>query len=82
VVLNGMPYDNPAKVSAAIAQEERFQHCLVQRFGHFVLGADFGAPVQVRASGDAYKAFKDSGGSLEELLVAVVKDASFIERRK
>ena len=39
VVLNGTPYDNAAQVSAAIANDERFQQCLVQRFGHFVMGA-------------------------------------------
>jgi hypothetical protein len=82
VVLNGTPYDNAVQVSAALAKDERFQQCLVQRFGHFVLGADFGAPVAVRAPGAAYKAFKDSGGSLEELLVAIVRDPTFIERRK
>ena len=82
MVWNGTPYDNAAQVSAALAKDERFQQCLVQRFGHFVLGADFGAPVAVRASGAAYNAFKDSGGSFEELLVAIVRDPAFIERRK
>jgi hypothetical protein len=38
--------------------------------------------VEVRASGAAYKAFEDSGGSFEELLVAIVRDPAFIERRK
>jgi hypothetical protein len=82
VVMNGTPYDNAPQVSAALAQDDKFQQCLVRRFGHFVMGADFGAPVKVRASGVAYKAFKDSGGSLEELLVAIVRDPVFIERRK
>jgi hypothetical protein len=82
VVWNDVPYDNAAQVSAAIAQDERFQQCLVQRFGHFLLGADFGAPVEVRASGAAYEAFKKSGGSFEELLVAIVRDPAFVERRK
>jgi hypothetical protein len=82
VVWNGVPYDNAVEVSAALAADEAFQQCLVRRFGHFLLGADFGAPVEVRASGAAYKAFKDSGGSFEELLVAVVRDPAFIERRK
>ena len=50
--------------------------------GNRVIGADFGAPVQVRASGAAYKVFKDSGGSFEELLVAIVRDPAFIERKK
>jgi hypothetical protein len=82
VVLNGQPYDTAVQVSAALAADERFQQCLVQRFGHFVMGADFGAPVKVRASGAAYQAFKDSGGSFEALLVAIVRDPAFIERRK
>ena len=82
VVMNGTSYANAAEVSAALAKDERFQQCMVQRFGHFVMGADFGAPVEVRASGVAYKAFKDSGGSLEEMLVAIVRDPAFIERRK
>ena len=82
VVMNGKPYDNAVEVSAALAQDERFQQCMVQRFGHFVMGADFGSPIEVRASSAAYKAFKDSGGSLEELLVAIVRDPAFIERRK
>lgn len=82
VILNGKPYDNAVQVSAALAQDERFQRCLVQRFGHFLMGADFGAPVTVRASGVAYQAFKNSGGSFEELLVAIVRDPAFIERSK
>ena len=63
-------------------QDEQFQQCLVQRFGHFVMGADFGSPVKVRASEEAYAAFVASGGSFEELLVAIVRDRAFIERRK
>lgn len=82
VTWNGVQYNTPAEISAALAQDERFEQCLVRRFGHFLLGADFGAPVTVRASGAAYDAFKASNGSLEELLVAVVRDPSFIERRK
>ena len=82
VMLDGVQYQNAAQVSAAIAQDQRFQHCLVQRFGHFVMGADFGSPVEVRASRAAYDAFVESGGKFEELLVAIVKDPAFIERRK
>jgi hypothetical protein len=82
VVWNAVPYDTAAQVSAALAKDEQFQQCLVRRFGHFVLGAEFGAPLEVRASAEAYKVFKDSGGSFEELLVAIVRDAAFIERRK
>ncbi|MBX3129179.1 MAG: DUF1592 domain-containing protein [Polyangiaceae bacterium] len=82
VVLDGASYDNAPQVAAAIAEDERFQHCLVERFGNFVMGAEFGAPIEVRASAAAYQAFRDSGGSFEELLVAIVKDPAFIERRK
>jgi hypothetical protein len=82
VILDGVPYENAPQVSGALAQDLRFQYCLVQRFGHFVMGADFGSPVDVRASGAAHLAFADSGGSFEELLVAIVRDPAFIERRK
>jgi hypothetical protein len=82
VVLDDVAYDNAAQVSAALAEDEMFQQCLVQRFGHFVMGAAFGDPEKVRASTVAYEAFRDSGGSFEELLVAIVRDRSFIERRK
>lgn len=82
VVWNDVAYDTAPEVSAALAKDERFQQCLVRRFGHFVMGADFGMPLEVRASGEAYKAFTNSGGSFEELLVAIVRDAAFIERRK
>lgn len=82
VVWNDVPYENAAQISAALVQDEAFQQCLVQRFGHFLLGADFGAPVTVRASAAAYQVFKDSGGAFEELLVAIVRDPAFIERRK
>lgn len=82
VVLDGVSYDSAPAVSGALAEDERFQQCLVRRFGHFVLGAEFGAPSKVRASEEAYDAFASSGGSFEELLVAIVRDPSFIERKK
>ncbi|MEM9875093.1 MAG: hypothetical protein AAF928_09375, partial [Myxococcota bacterium] len=59
-----------------------FRRCLVRRFGHFVMGADFGNPRRVRAPREALAAFDESGGSFEELLVAVVRDPAFIERKK
>ncbi len=82
VTWNGMQYAGAAQISAALAKDEHFGQCLVQRFGHFLLGADFGAPVTVRASAAAFDAFKNSNGSLEELVVAIVRDPTFIERRK
>ena len=82
VTLDGVDYDSAPKVEAALAADESFQQCLVQRFGHFVMGADFGSPVTVRASGAAFDAFTKSNGSFEELLVAIVRDRAFIERKK
>jgi len=82
VVLNGVAYANAAEVSASLADDESFQQCLVRRFGHFVMGAEFGAPLDVRASEEAYTAFQKNDGSFEELLVAIVRDPAFIERRK
>jgi hypothetical protein len=82
VTWNGVQYNTPGEISAALARDERFQQCLVRRFGHFLLGAEFGAPVTVRASRAAYDSFTASNGSFEELLVAVVRDPAFIERRK
>ncbi len=82
VTWNGVQYTSAAQVSAALAQDQMFGQCLTQRFGHFLLGADFGAPVTVRAAATAYEAFKNNSGSFEELLVAIVRDPAFIERRK
>ena len=82
VVIDGNDYANAPAVAAYLAEDESFQQCLVQRFGHFLMGADFGDPVKVRASEEAYAAFTESGGSFEELLVAIVRDPAFIERKK
>jgi hypothetical protein len=81
-VWNGVTYETAMDVSAALAEDQRFQHCLVQRFGHFVMGADFGSPVEVQPPARALEAFRESGGSFEELLVAIVRDPAFIERKK
>ncbi|MBL9022038.1 MAG: DUF1592 domain-containing protein [Myxococcales bacterium] len=82
VVLDGATYESAPALSAALAADQPFQQCLVRRFGHFVMGADFGSPQTVRASTEAFEAFRDSGGSFEELLVAIVRDPAFIQRRK
>lgn len=82
VVLDGKTYDSAPQVAAVLADDERFQQCLVQRFGHFVMGAELGSPGKVRAAKVAYEAFAASDGSFEELLVALVRDPAFIERRK
>jgi len=75
-------FDNAPDLSGALADDASFQQCLVRRFGHLVMGAEFGAPDKVRAAKAAYDAFSKSGGSFEELLVAIVRDPAFIERRK
>jgi hypothetical protein len=82
VTVNGSSFDSAPALSGALAEDTLFQECLVRRFGHFLMGADFGAPAEVRASQEAYEAFVNSGGSFEELLVAVVRDPAFIERSK
>ena len=82
VTLDGVDYAGPVGVVASFVDDLRFQHCLVERFGHFVMGAKFGDPVTVRASREAFEAFVASGGSFEELLVAIVRDRAFIERKK
>ena len=82
VTLDGTFYATAPELSLGLARDQEFQECLVRRFGHFTLGAEFGAPMQVRASKEAYDAFIQSDGSFEELLVAIVRDRSFIERKK
>jgi hypothetical protein len=82
VVWNGVSYETAVDLSVALAADERFQQCLVRRFGHFMLGADFGEPLEVRAPAAALQAFMDSSGSFEELVVAIARDPAFIERRK
>ena len=80
--IEGVTYQTAAEVSAALAEDESFKRCLVRRFGHFVMGAEFGDTERVRAPREAYQAFEESGGSFEELLVAIVRDQAFIERKK
>lgn len=83
VTIDGVgSFDSATELSGALADDAQFQRCLVQRFGQFVMGADFGAPTAVRASKEAYESFVNSDGSFEELLVAVVRDPAFIERSK
>lgn len=83
ITLEGVgDFANAPELSAALADDKRFQQCLVQRFGHFVMGADIGSPETVRLSKEAYTTFTETDGSFEELLVAIVRDPAFIERRK
>ncbi|MEM9692139.1 MAG: DUF1592 domain-containing protein [Myxococcota bacterium] len=82
VTVAGQEYSGAISVSAALAEDDSFRQCLVQRFGHFVMGHEFGDPLTVRASSEALAAFDDSGGAFEELLVAIIRDPAFIERRR
>ncbi len=75
------PLPDAMALSAVLADDVNFQHCMVQRFVHFLMGIDVGSPDAVRWSSDALSAFVESGGSFEELLVAIVRDPSFVERR-
>ncbi|MAQ18013.1 MAG: hypothetical protein CMN30_24850 [Sandaracinus sp.] len=73
--------DGAVDVSAALAEDHAFRSCLVRRFAHFLMGADVGDPATVRWTSEADRAFVESGGSFEELLVALVRDPAFIERK-
>lgn len=83
VALEGLgSFESAPEFSAALAADRQFQECFVQRFGHFLMGAEVGAANKERVTRDAYDALVDSGGSFEELLVALVRDPAFIERSK
>lgn len=75
-------FANAPELVSAIAEDESFQACLVRRFGHFVMGDDIGTPADVRWPQAVYANFVETDGSFEELLVAIVRDPAFIERRK
>jgi hypothetical protein len=75
-------FDRAPEFSAALADDVTFQHCLVQRFAHYLMGVEVGSPDAVRWTGEAHADFVASDGSFEELLVSVVRDPAFIERRK
>lgn len=68
--------------SAALADDQQFQHCFVQRLTHSMVGVDLGAPRNVAWTREAHARFVESGTSLEELVVAIVRHPAFIERRK
>jgi hypothetical protein len=46
------------------------------------MGDDIGTPADVRWPQAVYANFVETDGSFEELLVAIVRDPAFIERRK
>ena len=83
ITLDGVgALDGPVDLSAALADDLDFQHCFVQRFAHFVMGIDVGSPEAIRWTREAHENFVANEGSFEELLVAIVRDPAFIERRK
>ncbi len=75
-------FDDATTLSATLADDERFQQCMVQRFVHFMVGIDIGSPASVVWTRDADDAFVSSGTSFEELVVAIVRHPAFIERRR
>lgn len=74
--------DGAVDLSLILADDDAFRSCLVQRFAHFLMGGEVGSPEVVRWTGEARQAFLESGGNFEELLVDLVRDPAFIERRK
>lgn len=74
--------DGATDLSQILADDQAFRSCLVQRFAHFLMGGQVGSPEIVRWTGEADQAFLASGGNFEELLVDLVRDPAFIERRK
>lgn len=76
------PIDGAVDLSEVLADDDAFRSCLVQRFAHFLMGGRVGSPAVVRWTGEAQQTFLESGGNFEELLVDLVRDPAFIERRK
>jgi hypothetical protein len=74
-------FDNAHAYATALADDLEFQRCFVQRFAHFLVGFDLGSPEMVAWTQQAHERFVDSGTSLEELLVSIVRHPAFIERR-
>jgi len=74
--------DGATDLSQILADDPAFRSCLVQRFAHFLMGGQVGSPEVVRWTGEADQTFLESGGNFEELLVDLVRDPAFIERRK
>ena len=75
-------FDSAPALSAALADDLRFQHCFVRRLTHFMVGRDVGGPTDLTWTHEAHAAFLESGTSFEELLVALVRHPAFIERSK
>jgi hypothetical protein len=83
VTLDGLgSFEDAPSLSRALADDPAFQQCFVQRVAHFAVGAHVGAPARSAWTQAAYERFRESGTSLEELLVALVRHPAFVERRK
>lgn len=72
--------DDAVGLSKALAGDERFQRCLVQRLQHYLTGAKLIG--RQRWTEDALTTFQTENTSLEALLVDIVADPAFIERRQ
>lgn len=74
-------FDNARLLSEAFADDDSFQRCFVRRFTHFIAGIDLGSPSMVAWSDQTRERLVATDGSLEEMLVAIVRHPAFIERR-
>ena len=70
-------FANAVGLSRALANDERFQRCLVRRLQHYLVGVDLG---RQRWTEEALATFQAEDTSFEELLVDLVSDPAFIER--
>ncbi|MEM9068636.1 MAG: DUF1592 domain-containing protein [Myxococcota bacterium] len=83
ISLDGLgTFDRANDFSGALVDDLRFQHCMVQRLAHFMVGIDVGTPDAITWTSEAHAAFLTSDTSFEELLVAIVRHPAFIERNK
>ncbi len=75
-------FDRANDFSAALVDDVRFQHCLVQRLAHFMVGVDVGSPGAITWTHEAHAAFREQDLSFEALVVSIVRHPAFIERSK
>jgi hypothetical protein len=73
-------FEEAPEFSAALANDENIQMCVVQRVLQLMLGIDLGSPRMVAVAQEAYDRFAEHDTSFEELLVAIVRHPAFIER--
>lgn len=72
-------FESAVGLSRALAEDERFQRCMVQRLQHFLLGAKL--PGRQRWTEEALATFRSADTSFEALVVDLISDPAFIERR-